>query len=111
MKKVKITVIRKDFNRELAKEYGVDMITPCTRMNVGNVFYAGASRPEGLCDGAWRSIHQYVFALANGAKQFWFNDWIRKPGTAISCCNDGLRPVFFLIEATDEEVSSPFKKQ
>jgi hypothetical protein len=31
MKKVKITVIRKDFNRELAKEYGVDMITPCTR--------------------------------------------------------------------------------
>lgn len=74
MKKVKITVIRKDFNRERAKEYGVDMITPCTRMNVGNVFYAGASRPEGLCDGAWRSIHQYVFALANGAKQFWFND-------------------------------------
>lgn len=110
MKKVKITVIKKDFHQELAKEYGVEGISPCPCMNVGDVFYAGSTRPEGLCDGAWRSIHQYVFALANGSKQFWFNDWIRKPGTAISCCNDGLRPVYFLLEATDEEVESPFKK-
>ena len=41
-----------------------------------------------------------------GATQFFFNDWVRQPGVAISCCNDGLRPVFFKIEATDEEVET-----
>ena len=29
--------------------------------------------------------------------------WIRKPGVAICSCNDGLRPVIFKLEATDEE--------
>ena len=38
--------------------------------------------------------------------QFFFNDRVRKPVVAISCCNDGLRPVFFKIEATDEEVET-----
>ena len=107
MKKVKITVIKKEFDEALAKEYGVEGITPCPCMHVGDVFYAGASRPEGFCDGAWRSIHQYVFALANGARSFYYNDWIRQPGVAIACCNDGLRPVFFKLEATDEEVGAP----
>ena len=50
---------------------------------------------------------QYVFALANGARSFYYNDWIRQPGVAIACCNDGLRPVFFKLEATDEEVGAP----
>ena len=34
---------------------------------------------------------------------FYFGDWIRKPGVAICSCNDGLRPVIFKLEATDEE--------
>ena len=34
---------------------------------------------------------------------------LRQPGVAITCCNDGLRPVFFKLEALDEEVPSPFK--
>lgn len=34
---------------------------------------------------------------------FYNGDWIRKPGVAICSCNDGLRPVIFKLEATDEE--------
>ena len=47
----------------------------------------------------------YVFALAHGAgnQLFYYGDWIRKPGVAICSCNDGLRPVIFKLEATDEE--------
>lgn len=30
--------------------------------------YAGLGKPDGLCDGAWRTIHPYVFALANACK-------------------------------------------
>lgn len=43
-----------------------------------------------------------MFALAHGVKDvFYYGDWIREPGTAIVCCNDGLRPVIFKLEATD----------
>ena len=67
--------------------------------------YADYAKPEGLCDEAWKAIYQYVFALAHGAgnEVFYYGDWIRKPGTAICSCNDGLRPVIFKLETTQEE--------
>lgn len=51
-----------------------------------------------------KRFNQYVFALAHGAGNdlFYYGDWIREPGVAICCCNDGLRPVMFKLEATDE---------
>ncbi len=108
MKKVKITVLKTTFEEDLVKEYGMPGLKACSALKEGQVFYAGLGKPDGFCDGAWRAIHQYVFALANGAQQFYFNDWVRQPGVAITCCNDGLRPVFFKLESTDEEVPSPF---
>ncbi|MBR2445940.1 MAG: TIGR04076 family protein [Clostridia bacterium] len=59
--------------------------------------------PEGFCHTAWNCIYQYVFALANGGgKQgFFYDDWTKEPGIAISSCNDGFRPVIFKLEATD----------
>lgn len=108
MKKVKITVLRSTFNEDFARDYGMPGLKPCSVMKEGQVFYAGLGKPDGFCDSAWRTIYQYVFALANGASSFFFNDWIRQPGTAITCCNDGMRPVFFKLEVMDEEVKSPF---
>ena len=67
MKKVKITVLRSTFNEDLARDYGMPGLKPCSLMKEGQVFYAGLGKPEGFCDGAWRTIHPYVFALANGA--------------------------------------------
>ena len=110
MKKVKITVLRATFNEDLALEYGMPGLKPCSVMKQGQVFYAAHAKPDGFCDGAWRTIYQYVFALANGARSFYYNDWIRQPGVAIACCNDGLRPVFFKLEATDEEAEEELKK-
>ncbi len=105
MKKVKITVIRKMFNEDLVREYGVDNLTACPMLREGQVFYADYAKPEGLCDEAWKAIYQYVFALAHGVgnETFYYGDWIRKPGVAICSCNDGLRPVIFKLETTDEE--------
>lgn len=105
MKKVKITVIRKMFNEDLVREYGADNLTACPMLRKGQVFYADYAKPEGLCDEAWKAIYQYVFALAHGAgnETFYYGDWIRKPGVAICSCNDGLRPVIFKLETTDEE--------
>lgn len=105
MKKVKITVLRKMFNEDLAKEYGVDGLTVCPMLKEGQVFYTDYAKPEGLCDEAWKAIYQYAFALSSGADQelFYYGDWIKTPGVAICSCNDGLRPVIFKLEATGEE--------
>ena len=105
MKKVKITVLKTTLDKELAAEYGVEGLTACPMMSEGQVFYADYAKPDGLCDEAWKAIYQYVFALAHGAGDglFYYGDWIRKPCVAICSCNDGLRPVIFKLEATDEE--------
>lgn len=105
MKKVKITILKTTFDKELADEYGAVGLTACPMMKEGQVFYADYARPEGFCDEAWKAVYQYVFALAHGAgrETFYYGDWIRKPGVAICSCNDGLRPVIFKIEATEEE--------
>lgn len=103
MKKVKITVLKKTFDEELAKEYGADGLGACPMLKTGQVFYADYAKPEGFCDEAWKALYQYVFALSHGVDDvFYFGDWIKKPGIAICSCNDGLRPVIFKLEATDE---------
>lgn len=107
MKKVKITVLKRTFVDDLAKEYGVPRLSKCPMLREGQVFYADYAKPEGFCDEAWKAIYQYVFALAHGAGNdtFYFDDWIKTPGVAICSCNDGLRPVIFKLEATDNTSS------
>lgn len=102
MNKVKITVLKRTFDEELAKEYGTKGLTACPMMKEGQVFYADFAKPDGLCDEAWKAIYQYVFALAHddGETIFYNGDWIDKPGVAICSCNDGLRPVIFKLEST-----------
>ena len=110
MKKVKITVLKRTFDEELASEYGATGLGKCPMLREGQVFYADYAKPDGLCDEAWKAIYQYVFALSHmglskctDENLFYYGDWIRKPGVAICSCNDGLRPVIFKLEATDEE--------
>ena len=107
MKKVKITVLKTSFNKDLADEYGVENLSICPMLREGEVFYADYAKPDNFCDEAWKAIYQYVFALAYGSGDnlFYFGDWIRKPGVAIVSCNDGLRPVIFKLEATNQESS------
>lgn len=108
MNSVKITVLKTMFDEELAAEYGVEGLTACPMLKAGQIFYADYAKPEGFCDEAWKAIYQYVFALAHGVDEvFYYGDWIRKPGVAICSCNDGLRPVFFKLEATNITVLKP----
>ena len=104
MNRVKITVLKKTFDQELADEYGANGLGPCPMLRQGDVFFADYAKPDGFCDEAWKAIYQYVFALAHGSGKelFYYGDWIRKPDVAICSCNDGIRPVIFKLEATDE---------
>ncbi|MGL4981377.1 MAG: TIGR04076 family protein [Treponemataceae bacterium] len=110
MTKVKITVLKATFDKELSDEYGVENLSVCPFHKKDDVYYADYAKPEGFCDEAWKAIYQYVFALAHGSADsglFYYGDWIRKPGVAICSCNDGLRPVIFKLEATDEVSTLP----
>ena len=106
MNKCKITVLKKTLDAALAREYGARGLSACPMLREGQVFYADYACPEGFCDEAWKAIYQYVFALAHGmgknGELFYYGDWIRTPGVAICSCNDGLRPVIFKIERTDQ---------
>ena len=104
MKKVRITILKATFQKELADEYGIEGLSTCPLMQEGQVFYADYAKPDGFCDEDWKAIYQYVFSLAHGVKDIWyFGDWIKTPGVAIVSCNDGLRPVIMKLEATDIE--------
>jgi len=69
MKKCKITVLKRNFDEGLAREYGVEGLTACPMLKVGQVFYADWECPEGFCNEAWKAIYQYVFTLAHGVQQ------------------------------------------
>jgi len=104
MNKVKITVLKTTFDEELVEEYGAIGLTACPMLKQGQIFEADFAKPDGFCDEAWKAIYQYVFALAHGAGDdlFYYGDWIRNPGVAICSGNDGLRPVIFKLEATNQ---------
>lgn len=110
MNKVRITVLKTTLDEELARTYGVEGFTSCPMLKEGQVFYTDYVKPDGLCDEAWKGIFQYVFALAHhtGDTLFYGGVWVKTPGVAICSCNDGLRPVIFKIEATDEPAEVEF---
>lgn len=78
MPKIRITVLKRTLNPELAKEYCQGDVAPCPCFTEGQEFVCSLDKPEGFCDWAWRDIHPMV-----------------------SCCSDGIRPGVFRIERID----------
>ena len=102
MKKVKITVVRMARYDDLMEKYENPIEHACG-MRVGQVFVAqGWKRPEGFCESAWDSVSPFVLALASGGGDF-YDGWMKDPKSAMLSCNDGFRPVSFLVEALDED--------
>lgn len=101
MKRIRITVIRKACYHDLMERYENPLEHPCD-LSEGQCFECdGLSRPEGLCESAWQSLSPFVMALAHGATGL-YDGWMKNPASAMLSCNDGFRPVSFLVEALDE---------
>ena len=102
MNKVRITVMKTARYDDLIEKYE-NPITDACDMREGMVFVAnGWRRPEGLCESAWESMSAFVMALAHGGGGF-YDGWMKNERSAMISCNDGFRPVSFLIEAMEEE--------
>lgn len=102
MKKCKIRVMKMANYDDLIKKYENPIEHTCD-MTLGQVFIAnGWQKPEGMCDSAWGSMSDFVMALSHGAENF-YDGWMKNKKSAMISCNDGFRPVSFLIEALDED--------
>lgn len=102
MKKISITVMKQTVYQDLIEEYENPIQHACD-MKVGQVFIAnGWERPEGLCSSAWESMSPFVMTLAHGGEDI-YNGWMKNKKSAMISCNDGFRPVSFLIEVLENE--------
>ena len=102
MKKCKITVMKTARYEDLIEKYENPIEHACD-MKIGQVFIAnGWQKPEGMCQSAWDSMSSFVMALVFGAEDF-YDGWMKNKKSAMISCNDGFRPVSFLIEALNED--------
>ena len=101
MKNVKITAVRKADYKDLQSMYE-NVIEHTCDLEEGMTWVSReGTKPEGMCDEAWKSMREFVEALARGEGNF-FDGWMKNPYSAMISCNDGFRPVSFLIESIEE---------
>ena len=101
MKNCKITVIRKALYQDLMEKYENPIEHACD-VEVGQVFISeNGEKPRGFCDSAWESMAYFVKELSAGGGNF-YDGWMKNPHSAMISCNDGFRPVSFLIEAVED---------
>ena len=102
MKKVKITVKRIACYKDLIEEYENPIEHACD-VKEGQVFIAnGYQKPQGFCDSAWESVSPFVLALSHGGGNF-YDGWMKNEKSAMISCNDGFRPVSFLLETMEDD--------
>ncbi len=100
MKKIRITVMKMACYTDLMEQYENPIEHACD-MQAGQVFIAnGWQKPAGFCDSAWESLSPFVMTLAHGGENF-YDGWMKNKRSAMISCNDGFRPVSFLIETLD----------
>lgn len=103
MAAVQITVLKRTVNCDLCEEYG-DIAwklqggcQPCSMFEEGQQFVSErGEKPEGFCSWAWADIQRDVTNVRfRGAE-----DWLKRQGTWLSSCTEGMKPVIFLLERT-----------
>ncbi len=104
MKKCRITAIRITCYKDLMEQYENPISDACN-IKEGQVFIVnGWKKPEGFCESAWGSISPFVMTLACGGEDI-YSGWMKNKKSAMISCNDGFRPVSFLIEALEEDAN------
>jgi uncharacterized repeat protein (TIGR04076 family) len=93
-RKVKITVIRRA-PVDAAPLTLAAPLGPCDLFFDGQEIVIDTGRmPEGFCQSAWVTLYPDIETLAWGGNFPWY----KEEGTALRCCKDGVRPVFFKLE-------------
>ncbi len=103
MPKVKITVLKRMLFEDIAEEYRTGGKALCELFIEGQEFVAEDSGPYGppvdFCPWAWDDIYKFFIALKQGGS---FAADMKDDKTVIACCTDGVRPVIFKLERSDD---------
>lgn len=101
MKKVRITAVRQTVYEDLMAQYENPIEHACD-VSIGQSWISvDGLRPDGFCPSAWDSVRPFVESLARGEGNF-YDGWMKNPMSAMISCNDGFRPVSFLIEMVEK---------
>ncbi len=99
---VRLTVVRMASYPELSARYELPQADPCP-LKPGQVFVSEEARcPPLMCESAWQNLYPFVLTLACGGREI-CGSWMKDPRSALISCNDGFRPVSFLLEALPAE--------
>ena len=102
---VRITVIRKADYRDLQTLYENAIQHACDVQEGQQWLSHNGEMPLGMCDSAWESMRSFVEALSRGEGNF-YDGWMQNPYSAMISCNDGFRPVSFLLERIEKETTT-----
>ena len=72
----------------------------CTVFTEGQEFivYGDVGVPEGFCSWAFADMQRDITHLLFGGNY----PWMTAPGTSLTCCTDGFRPVIFKLERIED---------
>jgi len=100
MNKLKITVMKKVCHEDLIAKYENPIEHACD-LQVGQSWIINEyKKPTDFCDSAWESVSPFVMTLLYGGEDI-YDGWMKNKKSAMISCNDGFRPVSFLIEAIE----------
>lgn len=98
MNKLKITVIKKVIHQDLIDKFENKIDNPCI-MNLNDTWIIEDinDKPNNFCLSAWMSLYPFLLTLSSNGSDI-YNGWMKNKNSCIVSCNDGCRPVSFLIE-------------
>ena len=98
---IKITVMKIAKYQDLIEKFENDIQHACD-MSLGQTFISKqGEKPENFCDSAWDCMRYFVQTLASGGGDF-YDGWMKNKYSAMISCNDGFRPVSFLLERIEK---------
>ena len=101
MYRIRITVKKKVVHQDLIDVYENPIADHCN-MALGAVFISeNAAKPANFCQSAWETLYPFVKGLAEGEEDY-FDGWMKNKKSVMLSCNDGFRPVSFLVEVVEE---------
>ena len=100
MKTVKISAIRKAEYADLMALYENPIDHACDVQEGQSWYSVSGQKPGDFCPSAWESMEYFVKELARGGGNF-YDGWMKYPKSAMISCNDGFRPVSFLLETVE----------
>ena len=100
MRKIKITVMKMAKYDDLIEKFENPIEHTCDVALGQEWISQNGEKPLGLCESAWESMAPFVAELARGGGNF-YDGWMKNPHSAMVSCNDGFRPVSFLVEVVE----------